>query len=204
MTYAVKLLAALLPLAFTLPLLAQAPTARRPEVEKPVTEHPGFVTFDDVERLFGDDALEIHISVKDAMLRLVAAATRQSEPDLAQMIGGLRAIEVMVYNIDDQGGRSRVRQAITDTAGRLRRAGWEPAIDIRLEDSGGFLYFRFQQSDNPVGLAGIFLDGKEAVFINIVGTIDPALLGRLAARFNISLLDELDAALPKTPAKRPR
>lgn len=195
--------AALVLLGAPLASLAQSATQQkgRSATDVPVEKHPGFVAFA-TEDLLADNELKVHISIKDAMLRMVAAATRESEPDLANMIRDLRAIEVVVYEIEDTQKRGHVRTTISTTSERLKRAGWEPAIDIRLEDSGGFLYFRFLDSDLPVGLAGIFLDGDEAVFINIVGMVDPALLGRLAARFNISLLDELDAALPKTPGQR--
>ncbi len=187
-----------------LPALGQSATQPRDRASTDsvaVEDHPGFVAFA-TDDLLADNELKVHISIKDAMLRMVAAATRESEPDLANMIRDLRAIEVVVYEIEGSQERGHVRSTISKTSSRLKRAGWEPAIDIRLEDSGGFLYFRFLDGDHPVGLAGIFLDGDEAVFINIVGMVDPALLGRLAARFNISLLDELDAALPKTPGQR--
>jgi len=181
---------------------AHATTEAKPDPEAtPLLEHPGYVAFA-TDGLFSKRAIKVHISIKDAMLRLVAAATRESEPDLAAMIGGLRAIEVVVYRVDEGEGRDRVHEVIETTAARLKNAGWEPAIDIRLEGSGGFLYFRFGSGEHPVGLAGIFLDGAECVFLNIVGTIDPELLGRLATRFNISLLEELGTALPATPAQR--
>lgn len=163
------------------------------DTEAKLVGHPGYVDLGN-DSLFRNEDLKVHVSIKDAMLRLVAAAARESEPELAEMMAGLLAIEVRAFDADADNHTS-VTRTMKETATRLKRNGWDPAVDIRLDDAQGFLYFRFD-GDTPVGLAGMFLeDGGEAVFLNIVGTIDPTLVGRLAAKFNISLLGE-DGILP--------
>lgn len=155
----------------------------------PIGDHPGFVALGDGS-VFDADRLKVHVSIKDAMLRLVAAASKESEPELAQMIEGLRAIEVRVFEVTDDSAAT-VRTTIAETANRLKKRGWDPAVDIRMDNKQGFLYFRFD-GDRPVGLAGMFVEaGGEAMFVNIVGEIDPTLVGKLAARFNLTVLGEV-------------
>lgn len=185
-------------LLLVLAALTLAPTGlAQTDAEAALARHPGFVDLDD-DSLFRNEDLKIHVSIKDAMLRLVAAAARESEPELAEMMAGLLAIEVRAFDADAQ-NRTSVTRTMKQTAESLKRDGWDPAVDIRLDDAQGFLYFRFD-GDTPVGLAGMFLEDEgEAVFLNIVGTIDPTLVGRLAAKFNISLLGENGLLPPIDP-----
>lgn len=169
--------------------------------ERDLSDHPGYVALG-TSSVFDDEHLKVHVSVKDAMLKLVAAAAEESEPELASMIAGLEAIEVRAFDVASAGDNA-VRDTIVDTAKRLRSSGWDAAVDVRLEGSAGFLYFRFDD-DRPIGLAAMFLeDGGEAVFVNIVGRIDPALLGRLAARFNLTVLGQALAAPGGTSEPEP-
>ncbi len=168
--------------------LAMTP-ARAQDEPTPITEHPGFVNLG-AGSVFDADRLKVHVSIKDAMLRLVAAASRENEPELAKMMEGLRAVEVRVFEVTEDSATT-VGATIRETANRLKKRGWDPAVEIRMEDKQGFLYFRFED-ERTVGLAGMFVEtGGEAMFVNIVGDIDPTLVGKLAARFNISVLGEV-------------
>ncbi|RMH16664.1 MAG: DUF4252 domain-containing protein [Acidobacteria bacterium] len=183
-------------------LLALAPASAAAPAEPGITTHPGYVELGPGS-IFDRQELKVHLSISKAMLELVAAAAAENEPELAAMIAGLEGIEVRVFEVAPE-TEPAVSRTIRDTARRLRRQGWDAAIDLRLEDNQGFLYFRFgDDRRRPVGLAGMFVeDGGEAVFVNIVGEIDPALVGRLAARFNLSLLG--DALPPPPPPSDPQ
>ncbi len=150
---------------------------------------PGFVDFSR-QPLFDDDALAIHVSVKGPMIQLVAEATRESDPELAEVLAQLKAVEVLVFDVGEDVSDA-VRRDITRQARELQKLGWTEAISIRLRDARGHVFLRIEDKV-PVGLAALYHDGKasEAVFVNIVGRIEPAQIGRLASKFDLDLLGE--------------
>lgn len=150
---------------------------------------PGFVDFSRQE-IFDDGDVEIQISVKDPLIQLVAEATRESDPALADVLGQLKAVEVSVYDVP-QARRDEVRREISRQAKKLESGGWTEAIAIRLRGARGHVFLRLVD-EKPVGLAAMYLDDEkgDAVFVNIVGLIDAAQVGRLASKFQLDLLGE--------------
>lgn len=174
---------------YTLALAAALVLSLPAAAQTDLTGDPGFVDFSR-QPLFDDDALAIHVSVKDPMIQLVAEATRESDPELAEVLKQLKAVEVHVFDVKE-GESDAVRGDISRQAKELQKQGWTEAVSIRLRDARGNVFLRFE-GKVPVGLAALYHDGKshEAVFVNIVGRIEPAQIGRLAAKFELGLLSE--------------
>lgn len=158
--------------------------------QEDLSRDPGFVDFSHLGP-FTEEDLVIHISVKDPLLKLVAEGTRESEPELAALMAQLKLIEVYVYEVEEA-QRATIRELLGTTARQLDAKGWEPAITIHMRRDRGYVYLKLADG-KPIGLAAMYLDeDDEAVFVNIVGLIDPAKVGRLAARFDLDLLGERD------------
>ncbi|MCP4655871.1 MAG: DUF4252 domain-containing protein [bacterium] len=155
--------------------------------EEDLTRDPGFVNFSDLG-LLTDDELNIHVSVKDPLLKLVAEATRENEPELADLLSQLKAIEVYVYTVNES-LREAIWKEIRSKANDLEGRGWDPAITIRMRRERGYVFLNLVEG-KPVGLAAMYIEDNEAVFVNIVGSIDPTKIGRVASRFNIDLLGD--------------
>jgi len=177
------------PKTFMLVLAAALALSLTAAAQTGVTGESGFVDFSR-QPLFDDDALVIHVSVKDPMIQLVAEATRENDPELAEVLSQLKAVEVLVFDVDE-GASDAVRRDITRQARELQKLGWTEAVSILLRDARGSVFLRFE-GKVPVGLAALYHDAKshEAVFVNIVGRIEPAQIGRLAAKFELDLLSE--------------
>jgi hypothetical protein len=168
--------------------------------EQPLVSESGFVDFSQ-QSLLSDDELAIHVSVKGPMIQLVAEATRQSDPELAEVLAKLKAVEVLVFEVDEKSSDA-VRSDITRQAGELEKEGWSEAITIRLRHARGHVFLRLDEQQ-PVGLAALYHDSKanEAVFVNIVGEINPGQIGHLASKFELDLLSEaVRGQLPTKPS----
>ncbi|MEM6453876.1 MAG: DUF4252 domain-containing protein [Acidobacteriota bacterium] len=168
-----------------------SPKAAAPALEA----HPGFVDLTaSADGLFQPEDLEVEISVKGPLLRLVAEGTRGSDPELSSMLERLAGVEVSVFKVDDD-RRPAVRKLIDRTSAQLKRDGWDAALTIRLRGDHGFVYMRLGDDGLPLGIAGVYLqESGEAVFLNIVGTVDPTMIGRLANRFNLGGFAEAEPA----------
>lgn len=154
----------------------------------PLESELGFFDFES-QKLFERDDLEIHISVKGPLLQLVAAASKESEPELADILRRLKGIEVRVYNLREP-KRQAAEDLIVSLAGRLEREGWRSAITVQVQRDHGYAFLRYRDGEtDPEGLAALYLtDGNQAVFVNIVGSMNTAAIGSLARRFDLDLL----------------
>ncbi len=154
---------------------AQAPDA---------SQNPGYVDFGGLG-LFTAEDLDVQVAVKAPMLQLVAAATRSADPDLATMVSRLQQIEVRVYKIG-RSPRVTIRKKAREMAQQLQDQGWEAAMTIETREQQVYMHLKIE-SGKTQGLTAMMVGESEAVFLNIVGEVDPAQVGRLARKFDLDL-----------------
>ena len=177
--------------ALGLGLLVAAGAAAQPTPPRPaqppqnLDRDPGYVDFGRLESWFGDEA-KVEIDVRGALLRMVASSSRREDPELATMLGRLRAVQVRVYPLTPA-VRSALRGRTSELARGLRSAGWESVVRVRDEGSHVDMMLR-TLGDHVAGLMVMVMDDEgddEAVFINIVGDVDPDQVGRIGERFGV-------------------
>lgn len=157
--------------------------------------HPGFIDFDLIPETINVEP-NIEVYLKGALLRLAAEATRFEDPELADMLLDIKAIRVFGFEPerrrwDDDLGDS-FRETSRILADRLEDAGWDMVARVRDDDELVYVYVR-DIDEKIEGMTVIVIDDNdEAVFVNIVGTIDPAQIGKLGHRFDIDVLDDID------------
>ena len=130
----------------------------------------------------------VEISLGGAMLGFVSAAARDSEPDLADALGKLRSIRISVFELDP-GSVDEARDRANSVSKKLEADDWEPAVVVRSEDTSVRMYMKTVGS-KVAGMAVMVIEpGSDAVFMNIVGEIDPTQLGQVASRFGVDIDD---------------
>lgn len=145
---------------------------------------PGYVDFGNLTELFGQEP-KVEVMLGGPLVTFLAEASRQEDPELAKMLDGLTAISVNVYELD-QGDAQAARDRVEQLAGRLSDQQWQRTVKVNEEDSRVQMFMR-TDGDQIAGLALMVLGGdSEAVFINVVGNVDPAALGKLASKFGVS------------------
>jgi hypothetical protein len=154
--------------------------------------HPGYVNLDVIPgRINLEPSIEVHI--KGAILRLAASATEREDPELADMLLGLKAIRVFGYNADfwTDDIASDLHVLAGEMAVQLDNSGWDVMVRVRERDERVHVYLK--ELDAIIqGMMVMVVDSEEAVFVNITGTLDPAQIGRIGSRFHIDALEELD------------
>ncbi len=146
---------------------------------------PGYVPLDKLD-LFPQEKLSTEINIEGALLSLIAAGTKRSEPEFSSMIAGLKAIKLQVVPLRGM-DESSLRTRIGRTVRWLEDRGWKVTLKVR--DEGEETYIYLKESGGKIdGLTLLSLSpGDEAVVINIVGRIDPAQIGRLAQHFDVDV-----------------
>ncbi len=156
--------------------------------EQALDREPGYLDFGNIEAWFGEEA-SVEVNVKGALLRLVAEASRGEDPDLATLLSRLKAVQVRVYNLTPEEAKSATLRA-RDLGKRLERTGWETVARVREEDEDVHMYVKSGARTIEGLMVMVLSPGEqETVFVNIVGDIDPAEIGRIGRKFNIHPLD---------------
>lgn len=170
-------------LSLLLLLLAVAAPAAlaQPDLER----DPGYIDVDALTRGITEEPT-VEVDVRGALLRLVVASARTDDPELASMLSRLRAIQVRVYKLNSR-DRSTVAGRTSEFSRRLRTQGWEPFVRVRDDDSRVDMLVR-TAGERITGLVALVVgDDDEAVFLNIVGEVNPEQVGRIGRRFNVRI-----------------
>jgi hypothetical protein len=124
----------------------------------------------------------VEVDLNSAMLSFVTQAAEASGTDTAGALDGLKNVRVRVY--EDLKDANAVAAFMDESSRALDRAGWQRAVYVAEDESKVRMYVKMKDQ-NISGMTFMVLDGEEAVFINIEGTIDPAQLGRLASMMGV-------------------
>ena len=153
-------------------------------------EAPGYINFSYFDERFGTEA-SFEVSIKGKLLRLVAEASREEDPELSELLDRLVAIQVLAFPM--QRSQFRTMEAHSrDIADELEYDGWNTVVKLR--DYGQYVDVYAKENDDFIeGLMMMVVDNevRETVLINIVGDIQAEELGRIGSRFDIAPLEDL-------------
>ncbi|MFQ5511205.1 MAG: DUF4252 domain-containing protein [Candidatus Krumholzibacteriia bacterium] len=152
---------------------------------------PGYVDFEGMN-MFGDLESTVEVFLKGPLLNMAMEAVKHDDPRAASLLAGLKLIRVNVFDLRRDAGKDLMDKA-TKLSKKLEDKGWEMAIRVREEDEHVHVYMLPGKGNEIDGLVVMVVESDdEAVFVNVVGTIDPAEIGRLGHSFNIDALDDID------------
>ena len=155
--------------------------------------HDGYIDFGSFDRL-QDAEKTVEVFIKGPLLDFVAKATENEDPDLALILKNLTLIKVNVFSLNESHSKE-IYEIIDSVSKRIDRAKWELMIRRKESDEYVEVYAQFGKSNHLTGLVVMALEeNDEAVFVNIVGNINPLKLGKLSRKFNIPKLDSLKTA----------
>ena len=134
---------------------------------------------------FLDRDPKIDVSVEGALMKLVAEASRIEDPELADLLHNLKGVYVRGYDTPS-GDYERSRRHANEVGRELVDKGWSSVIRVRNEDEHFQMFARYR-GETVIGMVVLSVDkaSRETTFLNIVGNIDPAQIGRVGQKFNI-------------------
>ncbi len=146
-------------------------------------DEPGYVDFGELSEAYGEPKVEINIG--GALLGFVGAMAKNGDPDVAALFNKLRAVRVNVFDVE--GDATVAMNHIDEVARALSADGWTPIVTVR--DEGEHVRIFVKMTDNVIdGLTVMAAeDDDEAVFINIIGEINPEDLSRVTDTLDIDL-----------------
>ena len=139
--------------------------------------------------LFAGQEVNVEVNLSGAMIRLAAAALHGEEPELGELVRGIRSIRAQVVS-DGMKDPALVRSRIKNAVGWLEDRGWGRMVKT-LEDDEEVHIFVLESGSLLTGITVLAFEGDGAVAVNIVGEIDPKLFGEFMARQDLSDVRDL-------------
>jgi len=162
--------------AACLTILAALAVAAPPDA---VEDHPGYFPLEQLQ-VIDPSAIEADVDLSGAMLGLVSAATESDDQGLSDVTAGLERVRVLVGKPISTDLESVIFE-IERAADQLVAEGWKQVVKVRDDEEAVRLLVR-ESGSTIEGMTVLVADGDdEVVLVNIVGRIDPAMLGNLGA-----------------------
>ncbi len=144
-------------------------------------DQPGYVDFGALNSIYGEPRVMINIG--GSILKLMAMAS-QEDPEAAEMIRGLDGVRINVY--DTGGNVDPALEQVAKVRAMLEKDDWEPIVQVK-ESGEEVQIFVKADEEKMQGLTIMAVDGEEAVFLNILGEMDPAKLGQVMKQLNVDV-----------------
>ena len=171
-----KCLTACLTGLMALPLMAQ---------EDSLMDYPGYVNFGELKAVFGEPTVQI--SVGQSLLGLVGSLSAEEDPEAAELFNRLDGVRVSVFETEAMADGAV--DLVKNVSAELSDLGWESVVTVNSNDEQVRIFMKINQ-DQVEGITVMAVEETEAVFVNVIGSIDPKELGRVMDNFDIDLGDD--------------
>ena len=142
----------------------------------------GYVDFGDLSATYGEPKITINLG--GTMLNFVGMMSSEESPETSELISKLKGIRVQMYAIDENADAAKTQ--FSKVKGNLKSSGWEPIVQINEEDEQVLIYMKMA-GGNMEGLTVMVVDEEEAVFVNIIGQLNPAELGKVMKSLDVDV-----------------
>ena len=165
--------------AFLLTLLSVPGLAQQMEFEN----MPGYIDFGSLDAIYGEPRVMINIG--GPLMKLMAAAAASSdEPQASALMRDLEGVRVNIYNT---GGNTQPALAqMNEAKAALEAEEWVPIVQVREEGEDVQMFSKIE-GDLMQGMAIMVVNQEEAVFLNILGSIDPAQVGSVMKQLHVDV-----------------
>jgi len=159
--------------------------------DKAIKQHPGYVNLDEIEiPCEAEETVEVY--VKGPLLKLVAKATEDDDPGMADILSKLLLVRVNTFSID-RDLADQLKPKINKIEDRLKEQKWEKVVRVKDRDDLVNIFIKSDDQNRIVGIVVMAIeDDDEAVFVNIVGETDWRSLRKIGRQFDIDELAALD------------
>ncbi|MDO3384803.1 DUF4252 domain-containing protein [Gilvimarinus sp. SDUM040013] len=147
----------------------------------------GSIDFADLSSAYGEAKVEINLP--KSLINMVGTLSQQEDPEIANVLNGVDFIKVRVYQLN--GEAEAALKTLDTVTSNIRKLDWQPIVSVNEEKEKVRIFSKMTENVMD-GLVVMVVDENgpgEAVFINIVGQIDPNKVGAIANSMNIDLGD---------------
>jgi len=156
-----------------------------------VTKEPGYVDFGDLTK-FEKSTGVTEVTLDEDLLSILAEISTDEDPNVMEILNGLKLVRANVFEVSEQ-NQSELEARVSSIDSKLMGSDWKRIVRTRSDDEMANVYIKRNNNKEIVGLVVTTLEkNDEAAFVNIVGKIDLATIGRLGKQFSIPHLNDVN------------
>lgn len=141
----------------------------------------------------------IEINLPEPLLAFAATIAKGQDADAAALIKDLKQVRVNVLGLDDK-NRADLTSRVQKIRTELAAQGWHRAVNVQDNGDDVAVLIKLGRGSTIEGLAITVLSkSNDAVFVNIVGNIDPTRIAALGERYGIDHLKDIHCKPPTAP-----
>jgi hypothetical protein len=149
---------------------------------------PGYVDFGDFSS-FETSTGVTEVILEEDLLSTLAQLSSEEDPNVMAILNGLKLVKANVFEVSEE-NQDELRSRIDKIDSKLMGGSWKRIVRTRSAEETANVYIKQNNSKQIIGLAVTTLEADgEAAFVNIVGIIELATIGKLGNKFNIPHLD---------------
>ena len=168
-----KILTLCVTVMISLPVIAQ---------EDALKDFPGYVDFGQLTAVFGEPSVQI--SVGESLLGLVGSLSASEDPEAAELFKRLNGVRVNVFETEAMADGAI--GLVKDVSARLVDPGLGVCRHGQFCRRAG-TYLHDDQRRTVQGITVMAVEETEAVFVNVIGSINPEELGKVMENFDIDI-----------------
>jgi dUTPase len=152
-----------------------------------ITQERGYVDFANLDSEYGEP--KVMVNLNKTMLGFISKIN-MSDPEASELISKLKAVRVQIYNMTDND--QPALDLIAKVSEDIKTKDWLPIVSVNEKDEKVRVFTKITD-DIMDGLVVMVINNseerkeREAVFINIVGEIDPAQINKVTESLNIDV-----------------
>jgi len=153
-------------------------------------QEAGFVDFGTLNPTGENQFVEVNI--KSNLIAMVAALTKKTEPEVTQVIEGLKQIRVNVLGVNKE-NRDDMKKRIVGIRESLDKSGWERIVTAIEKNQDVGVFLKTKDAKTVEGICITVIDKNQVVLVNVVGNIQPEKLAVVGERFDLEPLKHVPA-----------
>lgn len=140
----------------------------------------------------------VEVNVSSGLLAIAAKLTEKQEPEVSELLRGLKSVRVNVVDVDTA-NREELIQRLQKVRAQLEAGGWERIVTVQEKDQDVAIFVKHRGEEAIEGVVVTVLEGnKQAVFVNVVGDLRPEKIALLGERLNIEPLKKVGKVAAKS------
>lgn len=155
--------------------------------EDSLKDFPGYVDFGQLSDIFGEPTVQI--SVGESLLGLVGSLSASEDPEAAELFNRLNGVRVNVFETTSM--PSGAIDLVKSTSAQLSELGWESVVTVNSQEEQVRIFMMIN-NDRVEGITVMTVEETEAVFVNVIGSINPEELGKVMNNFDIDINGDND------------
>lgn len=144
----------------------------------------------------------VEVKLSRGLIQMASKITRKHEPEVADLLRSLESVRVNVIPLGDD-NRAETEAKVAAIRTELEGKGWEKVVSVRERDQDVAVLLKTKSDASVDGVVVTVIEnGRQAVFVNVVGNINFEDLSRIGDQLDLGPLKEVGKAVSKESAAK--